>query len=132
MFVLEQLLELTAAVRGVAIHGGVVGLAAGVVAVEEVFDEGLGDGPVPGVARVETAASLIIDILLKVFEGNALQDVIINQLELQNNPFMGHPYLKLLNAPDTAAANRLGHWVSTQYLRRSITICGVVQLRWHP
>ena len=32
VFVLEQLLELTAAVHGVAIHGGVVGLAAGVVA----------------------------------------------------------------------------------------------------
>jgi ADP-ribosyl-[dinitrogen reductase] hydrolase len=53
----------------------------------------------PG-SKMATAATLIIDILLKVFAGNPLQETILEKLEAQDNPFMGHPFKKLLHKPD--------------------------------
>ena len=82
----------------------------------------------PGL-KMETAASLIIDILLKVFEGNALQDVIINQLELQNNPFMGHPYLKLLNAPDQTVIGR--RFSTACYVEDAVPAVIYLALKYH-
>ena len=53
----------------------------------------------PGM-KMETAGSLIIDILLKVLSGNSLNESILEGIEAQNNPLLGHPFTKLINEPD--------------------------------
>ncbi len=50
--------------------------------------------------KMETAGSLIVDILLKVLDGVSLKSVIIEKLESQDNPFMGHPFLKWMRDTD--------------------------------
>jgi ADP-ribosyl-[dinitrogen reductase] hydrolase len=53
----------------------------------------------PG-SKMETAGSLIIDILLKVLNGSPLQAAILAEIEAQRNPLLGHPFVKLLKEPD--------------------------------
>ena len=53
----------------------------------------------PG-TKMKTAGALIIDILLKVLSGFSLREVILEEIEAQNNPLLGHPFVKLLNDPD--------------------------------
>ena len=53
----------------------------------------------PG-TKMETAGSLVIDILLNVINGQSLQETINRQLDTQRNPLMGHPFRKWLHEPD--------------------------------
>lgn len=53
----------------------------------------------PGL-RMANAGSLIIDILLKVLNGNPLPVVIHENIEAQDNPLLGHPFSKWLDEPD--------------------------------
>ena len=47
-----------------------------------------------------TAGSLISDILLQVLGGLSLKSVILEKIDSQTHPFMGHPFGKWLNDPD--------------------------------
>ena len=79
--------------------------------------------------KMETAASLIIDILLKVFEGKPLQDVILKKLEAQDNPYMGHPFKKLLNDPDQLV---IGQRFSTAcYVEDAVPAVIYLALKYH-
>lgn len=79
--------------------------------------------------KMETAASLIIDILLKVFEGKPLQDVILKKLEAQDNPYMGHPFKKLLNDPDQVV---IGQRFSTAcYVEDAVPAVIYLALKYH-
>jgi ADP-ribosylglycohydrolase len=53
----------------------------------------------PGL-KMETAGSLIIDLLLKVLNGHPLREAILEEIESQKNPLLGHPYTKWLQDPD--------------------------------
>ncbi len=50
--------------------------------------------------KMQTAASLIITILLEVLNGKPLQEAILVNHKAQNNPLLGHPFTKLLQEPD--------------------------------
>ena len=41
--------------------------------------------------KMETAGSLVIDILLKTLDGKPLKAVILDEIEAQHNPLLGHP-----------------------------------------
>ena len=49
---------------------------------------------------METAARLIIDILLSVLNGADLKAAILERIEAQDHPLLGYPFLKWLKAPD--------------------------------
>jgi ADP-ribosylglycohydrolase len=53
----------------------------------------------PG-SKMKTAGSLVIDILLKVLNGIPLKAAILEEIEAQNNPLVGHPFTKWLADPD--------------------------------
>ena len=53
----------------------------------------------PG-SKMESAGSLIIDILLAVLNGKPLEKAILESVATQGNPLLGHPFLKLLKEPD--------------------------------
>ena len=53
----------------------------------------------PGL-KMETAGSLVIDLLLKVLNGTPLKAAILENIEAQNNPLLGHPFTKWLKDPD--------------------------------
>ncbi|NNL74882.1 MAG: ADP-ribosylglycohydrolase family protein [Desulfobacterales bacterium] len=50
--------------------------------------------------KMETAGTLIIDILLAVLNGTPLKAAILENLEAQKNPLLGYPFLKWLDDPD--------------------------------
>jgi len=82
----------------------------------------------PGV-KMETAAALMGDIMLQLFEGNSLRDVILGQLKAQNNPFMGHPFTKLLNEPDQKI---IGHYFSAAcYVEDAVPAVLYLALKYH-
>jgi ADP-ribosylglycohydrolase len=50
--------------------------------------------------KMKTAGSLLIDLLLKLLNGALLEEAIIEEIEKQQNPLLGHPFLKWLDDPD--------------------------------
>ena len=50
--------------------------------------------------KMETAGSLIIEILLKTLNGTSLDAAILDAIETQHNPLLGHPFKKWLDDPD--------------------------------
>ena len=50
--------------------------------------------------KMETAGSLMIAIFLKVLNGIPLREAILEEIESQNNPLLGYPFLKWLKDPD--------------------------------
>jgi len=79
--------------------------------------------------KMETAALLIIDILLKLFAGLPILNVIAEKLELQDNPLMGHPYKKLLDQPDHIV---IGQRFSTAcYVEDAVPAVIYLALKYH-
>jgi ADP-ribosylglycohydrolase len=82
----------------------------------------------PG-AKMETAGSLIIDILLKVLNGIPLQAAILEGIAAQNNPLLGHPFTKMLNDPDDRV---IGSRFSTAcYVEDSVPAVVCLALKYH-
>jgi ADP-ribosylglycohydrolase len=79
--------------------------------------------------RMETAASLIIDILLKVFAGNAIKDVIVEKVEAQNHPFVGHPFKKLLAESDQTVIGR--RFSTACYVEDAVPAVIYLALKYH-
>ena len=50
--------------------------------------------------RMTAAGNLLLDILLPVLAGEALEAVITGRIMRQDNPLLGHPFNKWLNEPD--------------------------------
>ena len=79
--------------------------------------------------KMETAAALIIDILLKVFAGYALEDVIVEKVAAQENPFLGHPFKKFLTEPDQIV---IGRRLSTAcYVEDAVPAVIYLALKYH-
>ena len=82
----------------------------------------------PGL-KMETAGTLIIDILLKVLQGTPLKAAIIAEIEAQRNPLLGHPFTKLLNEPDDRV---IGPRFSTAcYVEDSVPAVVYLALKYH-
>jgi ADP-ribosylglycohydrolase len=56
--------------------------------------------------RMERSADLLIETLLRVFQGESLQEVLMSGMKTQNNPLFGHPFAKWLEQPDDAVVGR--------------------------
>ena len=82
----------------------------------------------PG-AKMETAGSLLLDILLKVLNGNPLKEAILGGIAAQNNPLLGHPFAKLVNLPDDRV---IGPRFSTAcYVEDSVPAVVYLALKYH-
>jgi len=82
----------------------------------------------PG-SKMKTAGSLIIDILLEILNGNTLKTAILEKLGSQDNPLMGHPFLKLLKEPDERA---IGSYFSPAcYVEDSVPAVIYLALKYH-
>jgi ADP-ribosylglycohydrolase len=81
----------------------------------------------PGI-KMEIAAKLIVDLLLKLFNGVALKSAILEEIEIQSNPLLGHPFIKLLDEPDDRV---IGHRFSTAcYVEDSIPAVVYLALKY--
>jgi ADP-ribosylglycohydrolase len=82
----------------------------------------------PGV-KMKTAGSLFIDLLLKVLNGTPLQAAILESIEAQNNPLLGHPFTKWLDDPDDWV---IGPRFSTAcYVEDSVPAVIYLALKYH-
>jgi len=82
----------------------------------------------PG-GKMETAARLVVDILLTVFNGIPLKAAILEKLRTQDNPLMGHPFLKLLKEPDEKV---IGSYFSPAcYVEDSVPAVIYLALKYH-
>lgn len=79
--------------------------------------------------KMETAGSLVIDILLKILNGTPLKAAISEQIEAQKNPLLGHPFKKWLNDPDDWV---IGPRLSTAcYVEDSVPAVVYLALKYH-
>jgi len=79
--------------------------------------------------KMETAGSLFIDILLKVLNGAPLKEAIIEEIEKQQNPLVGHPFIKWLDDPDDWV---VGPRFSTAcYVEDSVPAVVYLALKYH-
>ena len=79
--------------------------------------------------RMETAASLVIDVLLKVFKGLSLKTALTEEIDAQRNPLLGHPFMKWLDDPDDRV---IGLRLSTAcYVEDSVPAVIYLALKYH-
>jgi ADP-ribosylglycohydrolase len=82
----------------------------------------------PG-TKMETAGSLIIDILVKVLNGASLKAAILENIDAQNNPLLGYPFLKWMKEPDDSV---IGPRFSTAcYVEDSVPAVIYLALKYH-
>jgi len=82
----------------------------------------------PGI-RMETAAALLIDVLLAVLSGERLHDTIVSLCEAQRNPLLGHPFTKLLKQPDEVVIGR--HFSPACYVEDAVPAVIYLALKYH-
>ena len=82
----------------------------------------------PG-AKMETAGSLITDILLEVLNGKTLEKAILEKLGSQNNPLLGHPFLKLIEEPDERVVG--SYFSPACYLEDAVPAVIYLALKYH-
>lgn len=78
---------------------------------------------------METAARLLVDILLTVFSGIPLKAAILEKLRTQDSPLMGHPFLKLLKEPDEKVVG--SHFSPACYVEDSVPALIYLALKYH-
>ena len=82
----------------------------------------------PG-SKMEKAGTLFIDILLKVLNSAPLKEAIDEEIEKQQNPLVGHPFVEWLNDPDDWV---IGPRFSTAcYVEDSIPAVIYLALKYH-
>jgi ADP-ribosylglycohydrolase len=79
--------------------------------------------------KMETAGSLIIDILLKVLNGTPLKAAILENLRAQNNPLLGYPFLKWLKDSDESVIG--SRFSSACYVEDSVPAIVYLALKYH-
>lgn len=79
--------------------------------------------------KMKVAGSLVIEILLKIFNGIKLKTAIIEEIESQHNPLLGHPFKKWLDDPDDGV---IGPRLSTAcYVEDSVPAVVYLALKYH-
>jgi len=79
--------------------------------------------------KMETAGSLVIEILLQILSGITLKAAIIEAIEAQHNPLLGHPLKKWLEDPDDWV---IGPRLSTAcYVEDAVPAVVYLALKYH-
>ena len=79
--------------------------------------------------KMETAGSLVIDILLKILNGTPLKAAISEEIKAQKNPLLGHPFKKWLSDPDDWV---IGPHLSTAcYVEDAVPAVVYLALKYH-
>jgi ADP-ribosylglycohydrolase len=82
----------------------------------------------PGV-KMANAGSLVIELLLKVLNGDSFKAAILEEIEKQHNPLVGHPFMKWLGEPDDWV---IGPRFSTAcYVEHSVPAVVYLALKYH-
>jgi ADP-ribosylglycohydrolase len=82
----------------------------------------------PG-TKMADAASLVIELLLRVLHGKPLQSAIIEEIEKQRTPLVGHAFVKWLDQPDDMI---IGPRFSTAcYVEDSVPAVLYLALKYH-
>ena len=82
----------------------------------------------PGI-KMADAASLLIELLLRVLEGKPLQNAILEEIEKQRTPLVGHAFVKWLDHPDDMI---VGPRFSTAcYVEDSVPAVLYLALKYH-
>ncbi|MBT8364766.1 MAG: ADP-ribosylglycohydrolase family protein [Deltaproteobacteria bacterium] len=79
--------------------------------------------------KMETAGSLIVDIILKVLNGNPLKEAILEEIEAQKNPLMGYPFTKWLDDPDDWVIGP--RFSTTCYVEDAVPAVVYLALKYH-
>ncbi len=79
--------------------------------------------------KMETAGSLVIDVLVKILNGINLKAAILDEIEAQHNPLLGHPFKKWLEDPDDWV---IGPRLSTAcYVEDAVPAVVYLALKYH-
>ena len=82
----------------------------------------------PG-SKMAEAASLVIELLLRVLEGKPLQDAVLAEIEKQRTSLVGHAFVKWLDHPDDMV---IGPRFSTAcYVEDSVPAVLYLALKYH-
>jgi ADP-ribosylglycohydrolase len=82
----------------------------------------------PGI-KMADAASLVIELLLRILEGKPLQNAILEEIEKQRTPLVGHAFVKWLDHPDDMI---IGPRFSTAcYVEDSVPAVLYLALKYH-
>ena len=79
--------------------------------------------------KMETAGKLFVDLLLKVLKGIPLDAAILENLDSQNNLFLGYPFLKWLKDPDEAVIGP--RFSSACYVEDAVPAVIYLALKYH-
>jgi len=79
--------------------------------------------------RMTTAANLVTDILLALMVGGSLRHVILEQIDTQRSPLVGHPFRKWLDRSDQTV---VGRYLSTAcYVEQAVPAVVYLALKYH-
>ena len=79
--------------------------------------------------KMETAANLVLDLLLKVLGGTPLRTALAAEINAQKNPLVGHPFAKWLDKPDETV---IGRYLSTAcYVEHAVPAVIYLALKYH-
>jgi len=78
---------------------------------------------------MEEAASLLVDLLLQILQGDPLQTVLIREVERQQSPFAGYPFLKWLDQADDLVVG--GRFSTACYVEDSVPSVFYLALKYH-
>ena len=82
----------------------------------------------PG-TKMKIAGLLLLDLLLTVLNGTPLKEAIVEKIEAQNSPLLGHPFVKWLDDPDDWV---IGPRFSTAcYVEDSVPAVVYLALKYH-
>jgi ADP-ribosylglycohydrolase len=82
----------------------------------------------PGI-KMETAGSLLIELLLNILAGKPLKEAILERVTAQDNPLLGHPFETYLKQPDERV---IGPRFSTAcYVDDSVPAVLYLALKYH-
>jgi ADP-ribosylglycohydrolase len=78
---------------------------------------------------MEAAASLVVDLLLKLLDGEPLKETLISEIKKQRSPFAGYPFLNWLNEADEMVVGR--RFSTACYVEESVPSIIYLALKYH-
>jgi ADP-ribosylglycohydrolase len=79
--------------------------------------------------EMEAAASLVVELLLQLLDGEPLQEALISQIREQRSPFAGYPFLKWLDEEDETVVGR--RFSTACYVEESVPSVIYLALKYH-
>jgi ADP-ribosylglycohydrolase len=79
--------------------------------------------------KMETAARLLVHLLLETLQGRPLQDVILDAIAEQKNPLLGHPFTRWRDLPDETVIGR--HLSTACYVEDAVPGVVYLALKYH-